>query len=181
MEHANDHPETFTPAFIPDGMTNTAADHAEILGGLEQQHQQEFADLFTAAMQSTSSEERLKLLRGFESRLRAVLEPGSSQDVFIDDQSLNDAMTNGKGHIPVGGGSLGQRITFQSYRPLSPDNEQLTVDGKPGWMRYTQPTTKPGMDSTIGTQTWQRYAEYFGTTDGYVQLVADADIRTESF
>lgn len=181
MENSHDHSETFVPAFMPDRTPDAGTYDVEKPSNPEQLHRQEFAALYAAAIESASPEEQLKLLREFEFKLRAVLEPGNNQNISIDDQGLVDAMVHGKGHISVGGGSLGQRIAFQSHRLFDSDSEQLTIHGRPGWMRYNRPTAKPGMDSTIGTQTWQRYAEYFGAADGYVQLAADADIKTEAF
>lgn len=153
----NEAPHTNERLYTPEA-TRAAeqAEHREVLG-----------DLY-AAVRDNGNEEEVRALE--ELLHRSCDDPGYNlqsvdhlRKVFAGDEPLW-----------VRSGTLGYRLHFESRRPTTDFTDLMTKDGKPGWVRYTPPT------SLIGQDTHQAYTEFFGAgKDGRVQLVSDTAIEEQ--
>lgn len=149
--HSHEEPTLRTPE------TSREAEQAE--------HREVLADLY-AAVHDAGGEQETHALEELLHRA-------------CDDPSYNPQPTEhltkvfaGDEPLWVRSGTLGYRLHFESHRPTDDFADLVTKDGKPGWIRYTPPT------SSVGQDAHRAYTEFFGAgKDGRVQLVADSELE----
>ncbi len=145
----------------------------------------EIISLFQQAIKETNEQEQDRLFQEFYMKLNQAVTPRdrkpktSEMLYYMKDVALGKSRDK---TLYIGSGTSGQRIYFQNHIVI-PSNERdkiarlakdariieagewveaESIDGKPRWMRYSQPGGGQGGDWELGKEYWNRYMKTFG-------------------